>query len=165
MKCLFLLWITARSVLDAALWATALWCLLYSFAPISWPEYFGVFAAIHLLGNLSSLKYLRTHTRWDCWAFVRRESVLVGLYLLCAPIIAILPAIAAIAFLSYLQAWTNLETHWLHTLLLISCVVYLLLRSRQKRRTARSGPAGPGLAERNLASTLPTARYGRVIDV
>ena len=136
MKFLPLLWITIRSALDAAAWATALWCLIYSFGSILWLQFFGVCLVIHLIGNLSLAKYLSSQSSQDCFLYMRRESALIGVSVLCAPIIAVLPTIAAILFLSYLQAWTNLETHWLHTLLFVTCTVYLLLGAREKRRTA-----------------------------
>ena len=139
MKFLFLLWITIRSAIDAAAWATAVWCLLYTFPNVLWLRCFGVFLTIHFIGNLSFVKYIRTHTRQDCFSYMRRESVFVGLSILSAPIIAIIPAIAAILLLSCLQAWTTLETHWLHTLLFVTCVVYNLVSGREKRRVAPHG--------------------------
>ena len=173
MKVLFLLWIAMRCILDAAAWATALWCLLYSFTSVQWLQCFWVFLAIHFVGNLPSAKYIRTHTRRDCLALMRRESVLVCLSILCAPIIAILPAIASILLLSYLQAWTNLETHWLHTLLFVTCVVYNLLRGREKRRKAlhenseRAEWVGSLDSEGKVVKSAPRngSRSVRVIDV
>src|ERR1700730_17519900 len=44
--------------------------------------------------------------------------------------------VAAILLLSVLQIWTNLETHWLHTLLFVACVVYNCSRTRGRRRLA-----------------------------
>jgi hypothetical protein len=67
---------------------------------------------------------------------MRRESRLVGLSIISAPIISILPTVAAIVLLSFLQVWTNLETHWLHTWLFVTCLVYILLRAREMRRMA-----------------------------
>lgn len=136
MKFLFLLWITIRATFDASVWATAVWCLLYSFADVLWLHWFWIFLAIHLIGNLSFGKYISTHTRQDCVSYMRLESVLVGLSILSAPIIAVIPTVAAILLLSFLQVWTNLETHWLHTFLFVTCLVYNLLTVRKRRTMA-----------------------------
>src|SRR6266550_767242 len=128
MKFLFLLWITVRATFDASVWATAVWCLLYSFINVLWLQCFWIFLAIHFIGNLSSVRHISIHTRQDCFSYMRLESMSVGLSIFCAPIISILPTVAAIVLLSFLQVWTNLETHWLHTWLFVTCVVYNLLR-------------------------------------
>jgi hypothetical protein len=133
MKLLFLLWIAIRSTFEAAVWATAVWCLLYSFTNILWPQCFWVFIPVHLLWNMSFVEYVSTHTKQDCLFYMRRELMLVGLAVLLAPIISILPAVAAIVLLSLLQVWTNLETHWLHTWLFVACIVYMLSRGSGKR--------------------------------
>jgi hypothetical protein len=41
-----------------------------------------------------------------------------------------------IIFLSLIEVYTGLETHWLHTWLLVACVIYVLSRARAKRRMA-----------------------------
>jgi|HubBroStandDraft_6_1064221.scaffolds.fasta_scaffold443299_2 hypothetical protein len=134
MKFLFLLWIAIGGIFNASVWATAAWCVLYSFSSILWLHCFWIFLAIRFIGNLSFVKYISTHTREDCFSYMRREATLVGLSIIFAPIISILPTVAAIVFLSLLQVWTNLEAHWLHTWLLVSCLVYQLLRGREMRR-------------------------------
>jgi hypothetical protein len=136
MKFLFLIWITIRATLDACVWATAVWCLLYSFTNVLWLQWFWIFLAIHFLGNLSFGKYISTHTRQDCGSYIRLESKLVGLSILSAPVIAVIPAAAAILLLSFLQVWTNLETHWLHTFLFVTCLVDILLTVRKRRTLA-----------------------------
>jgi hypothetical protein len=136
MKFLFLLWITMEGIFDASIWATAAWCVLYSFSNVSWLQCFWISLAIHFVGSLSSVKYIRTHTREDCFSYIRRESKLIGLCIISAPILSILPTVGAIVFLSLLQVWTNLETHWLHTWLLVACLVYNLCRVREARKMA-----------------------------
>jgi len=136
MKFLFLLWIIIRGTFEASVWATAVWCILYSFTNILWLQCFWVFIPIHLIWNMSFVGYVRTHTKQDCLFYMRRESMLVGLSIIHAIIISILPTIAAIALLSLLEVWTNLETHWLHTWLFVACVVYSLSRGIGKRRMA-----------------------------
>jgi hypothetical protein len=143
MKFLFLLWITVRATFDASVWATAVWCLLYSFTSVSWMQCFSIFSAIHLIGNLSSMRYISIHTRQDCFSSMRLESMSVGLCILCAPIISILPTAAAIVLLNSLQVWTNLETHWLHTWLFVACVVYNLSRHCEKARMALHANSPP----------------------
>jgi hypothetical protein len=134
MKVLFLLWMAIGSIFSACVWATAAWCVLYSFTSVSWLQCFWVCLAIRLVGNLSFATYISTHTKEDCFSYMRREATLVGLSIIFAPIISILPTVAAIVLLSLLQVWTNLETHWLHTWLLVTCLVYHLLRGREMRR-------------------------------
>jgi len=136
MKFLFLLWITIRGTFEASVWATAVWCILYSFTNILWLQCFWVFIPIHFIWNMSFAKYVRTHTKQDCLSYIRQESILVGLSIIYAIIISILPTIAAIALLSLLEVWTHLETHWLHTWLFVACVVYNLSRGRGKRTIA-----------------------------
>jgi hypothetical protein len=137
MKILFLLWIAIRGAFDASVWATAVWCLLYSFTNILWVQFFWIFLAFHFIENLFLARYVSTHTGRDCLSSIRLELISIGLSFLHTAIVAILPTVAAIVFLSFLQAWTNLETHWLHTCLFVTCVVYILLRGHEKRRIAR----------------------------
>ena len=136
MKFLFLLWITIRGTFEASVWATAVWCILYSFTNILWLQCFWVFIPIHFIWNMSFVEYVRTHTKQDCLFYMRQESMLVGLSIIHAIIISILPTIAAIVLLSLLEVWTNLETHWLHTWLFVACVVYNLSRGSGKRTMA-----------------------------
>ena len=77
-KFLFLLWIIIRSAFDAAVSATAAWCILYSFTKVLWPQCFWAFLAIHFIWDLSLVKYLRTHTRQDCFLYLRLESISVA---------------------------------------------------------------------------------------
>lgn len=140
MKFLFLLWITIRGTFEAAVWATAVWCILYSFTNVLWLQCFWVFIPIHFIWNMSFVEYARTHTKRDCFCYMLIESISVGLSIIHAVIISILPTIAAIVFLSLLEVWTNLETHWLHTWLFVACVVYSLSRRSRKRRMAHTSP-------------------------
>jgi hypothetical protein len=156
MKFLFLLWITIRGIFDASVWATAVWCLLYSFTNVLWLQCFWIFLAIHLIGNLSFWKYICTQTRRDCFSYLRLDLMFVGLSILYAPIISILPTVAVIVLLSFLQVWTDLETHWLHTCLFVTCVVYNVLRVREKRRMA--------LPARSAQKAVNRCRSVRVID-
>ena len=134
MKFLFLIWIAIGGIFNASVGATAAWCVLYSFSSVSWLQCFWIFLAIRFFGNLSFATYISTHTKEDCFSYLCREATLVGLSAIFAPIIATVPTVAAIVLLSLLQVWTNLETHWLHTWLLVTCLVYHLLRSREMRR-------------------------------
>jgi hypothetical protein len=136
MKFLFLLWIAIRGILDVSIGATAAWCALYSFSTVSWLQCFWVILAIHFVGNLSFAKLIRIQTREDCFSYIRRESMLVGLSIISAPILSILPTVAVIVLLSLLQVWTKLETHWLHTWLLLTCLAYTFLRVREARKMA-----------------------------
>jgi hypothetical protein len=136
MRFLFLLWITIRGTFEASVWATAAWCILYSFTSILWLQCLWVFIPIHFIWNISFVEYARIHTKRDCFSYVRIESMLVGLSIVHAVIISILPTIAAIVLLSLLEVWTHLETHWLHTWLFVACVVYNLSRGSGKRRMA-----------------------------
>jgi hypothetical protein len=176
MKFLFLFWIAIRGILDVSIGATAAWCALYSFSSVSWLQCFWIILAIHFFGNLSFVKIVRTQTREDCFAYIRRESMLVGLSIISAPILAILPTVAVIVLLSLLQVWTNLETHWLHTWLLVTCLAYVLLRVREARkmalraksqRTQTPGkiwkPSGKNFGSAPKAPPSPRSR--RVIDV
>jgi hypothetical protein len=134
MKFLLLLWITIRASFDASVWATAVSCLFYAFANVAWLQCFWIFLALQLIGELSFVKKIATRTKHECFTYLRRESILVGLSILYAPLLSILPTVAVIVLLSYLQTLTDLETHWLHAWLFVACVVYLLLRGREKRR-------------------------------
>jgi hypothetical protein len=134
MKFLLLLWIAIGGIFDASIRATAAWCVLYYFSNVSWLQCIWIFLVIHFLENLFFVKYISTYTKEDCFSYIRRESILVGSSIISAPIISIFPTVAAIALLSILQVWTNLETHWLHTWLFVTCLVYSLLKCRETRR-------------------------------
>ena len=110
MKFLFLLWIAIGRIFDASIWATAAWCVLYSFSDISWLQCFWISLAIHFVGSLWFVKYIRISTREDCFSYIRRESRLFGLFIISAPVLSILPTVVAIVLLSVLQTWTNLES-------------------------------------------------------
>jgi hypothetical protein len=135
-KFLFLLWIIIRGTLDAAVSATAVWCILYSFTKVIWPQCFWMFLALHFIWDLSLVKYVRTHTRQDCFLYLRLESISVVFSILHGLILSLLPTIAVIVLLSLTEVYTGLETHWLHSWLLVACVVYILSRGRGKRRMA-----------------------------
>jgi hypothetical protein len=135
-KFLFLLWLIIRSTFDAAVSATAAWCILYSFTKLLWPQCFWVFLAIHFIWDLSLVNYVRTHTRQDCFRYLRLESISVLLSTFYGLVLSLLPAIALIAFLSLMEVYTGLETHWLHTWLLVACFIYVLSRAQGKRRMA-----------------------------
>lgn len=136
MKFLFLLWIAMVGIFDASIWATAAWCVFYSFVTVTWLQCFWISLAIHFIGSFSFVKYIRTHTREDCFSSIRREAKLIGLSIISAPILSILPTVGAIILLSVVQVWTNLETHWLHAWLLVTCLVYNLCRVRKARKMA-----------------------------
>jgi hypothetical protein len=136
MKFLFLLWIAMVGIFDASILATAAWCGLYSFSTVSWLQCFWISLAIVFIGSLSFRKYITTHAREDCFSYIRRESKLIFLSIIFAPILSILPTAGAILLLSFLQVWTNLETHWLHSWLLVTCLVYNLCRVREARKMA-----------------------------
>jgi hypothetical protein len=135
-KFFFLLWIIIRSTFDAAVSATAAWCILYAFPKVLWPQCFWAFLAIHFIWDLSLVKYVRTHTRQDCFLYLRLESISVVLSTFYGLVLSLLPAIAVIVFLSLMEVYTGLKTHWLHTWLLVACVIYVLSRGRGKRRMA-----------------------------
>ena len=116
--------------------ATAVWCILYSFTKVIWPQCFWVFLAIHFIWDLSLVKYVRTHTRQDCFLYLRLESISVVFSILHGLILSLLPTIAVIVLLSLTEVYTGLETHWLHSWLLVACVVYVISRGRGKRRMA-----------------------------
>ncbi len=169
MKFLFLLWIAIGGIVDVSIWATAGWCLVYSFSNISWLQCFWISLAFYFVGNHSFVKFLRTRTREDCFSYIRRESLLVGLSIISAPVISILPTVAVIVLLSLLQVWTKLETHWLHTWLLVTCLVYILLRVREARKMALQAKSqlspGPGNIRKPRQKAARGSRSRRVIDV
>jgi hypothetical protein len=169
MKFLFLLWIAIGGIVDVSIWATAGWCLVYSFSNISWLQCFWISLACYFVGNHSFVKFLRTRTSEDCFSYIRRESLLVGLSIISAPVISILPTVAVIVLLSLLQVWTKLETHWLHTWLLVTCLVYILLRVREARKMALQAKSqlspGPGNIRKPRQKAARGSRSRRVIDV
>ncbi len=159
MKLLFLLWITIRGAFDAAVQAPAVWCILCYFSNVLWLQCFGIFIAIHFLSSVRFVNYIKTHTKQDCLIYVRLDLALVGFSIIHGLILAPLLTVAAIVLLSLLQVWTNLETHWLHTLLFVACSVYNLSRTRGKRRMAVMANARS--AQRVAGGPRPV----RVIDV
>jgi hypothetical protein len=116
--------------------ATAAWCVLYLFTKVLWPECFWVFVSIHLISDFSLSKYVRTHTRQDCFLYLRLESISVVLSTLHGLVLSLLPAIAVIVFLSLIEVYTGLKTHWFHTWLLVACVIYVFSRGQGKQRLA-----------------------------
>jgi hypothetical protein len=159
MKFLFLLWITIRGTFDASVWATAAWCILCYFSNVLWLQCFGMFMTIHFVSNMHLVNYINTHTKQNCLIYMRIESVLVGLSIALGLILSPLLTVGAIALLSVLQVWTSLETHWLHTLLFVACVVYILSRADGKRRMATL------VNPRSAKSTASRPDFVRVIDV
>jgi hypothetical protein len=159
MKFLFLLWVTIRGTFDAAVWATAVWCILCYFSNVLWLQCFGIFIAIHFLSNMPLGNYIKSHTRQDCLHYIQIEARQVGISIFYGLILGPLIAAAAIVLLSLVQVWTNLETHWLHTLLFVACVVYSLSRANGKRRMVVLANT------KSPQSVIRRARMVRVIDV
>ena len=157
-KFFFLLWIIVRGTLDAAVSATAVWCILYSFTKVIWPQCFWLFLAIHFIWDLSLVKYVRTHTKQDCFLYLRLESISVVFSILHGLILSLLPTIAVIVLLSLTEVYTGLETHWLHSWLLVACVVYAISRGRGKRRMAvRANDFSQSLRDIRKDQTAPEA--------
>jgi hypothetical protein len=163
MKFLFLLWFSIGCAVDAAVRATAVWCLLYSFTNILWLQCFWIFLAIQLIWSRSFVSYISNHTSEDCLFYMRREARLLSLSVLYAPLLSILPTVATILLLSFLQAWTNLETHWLHTWLLLTAVVYILLRNRVRTKMREHAKSKPLLSQRRVRKQGTNQDDGMVI--
>jgi hypothetical protein len=159
MKLLFLLWITIRGAFDAAAQATMVWCILCYFSNVLWLQCLGIFLALQFISNIRLVNYIKTHTEQDCLIYVRLESALVGLSIIHGLVLAPLLAVPAIVFLSILQVWTNLETHWLHTLLFVACGIYNFSRTSGKRRMAVMAKTR---SARDVTGRPPSVR---VIDV
>lgn len=159
MKLLFLLWITIREAFDAAVWATAAWCILCYFSNVLWLQCFGISVAIQFLSNVPLLSYIKDHTNQDCLNYMRVESTVVGRSIIHGLILSPLLVVVAIVFLSVLQVWTNLETHWLHTLLFVACVIYIFSRATGQRRMVSLAHA------KSVRRAARSPRLPRVIDV
>jgi hypothetical protein len=158
MKFVFLLWVAFWSAIDASIWATASWCLLGYFE-ILWFQCFWVFMLLHLVWHIPAMKYGISRTNEDCLLYMRRESTSIGVALILALPSSIIPTAAAILLLSLLELWTNLETHWLHTWLCVTCVLYIAIKAGQKKRiTTRT-------RTRTVQDVARRYRFGRVIDV
>ena len=157
MNFVFLLWVTFWGVVDAAIWATAVWCLLGYFN-VLWLQCFWVFIPIHFVWNISVMKYGSTHTKQDCLSYMRRELMSVVALILALPT-SIIPTVAAILLLSLLELWTNLQTHWLHTLLCVTCIFYILARDREKKKMTAHTRA------RTAQNAARRSRFVRVMDV
>src|ERR1700730_12958038 len=125
MKFLFLLWVTIRGTFDAAVWATAVWCILCYFSNVLWLQCFGIFIAIHFLSNMPLAKYIKSHSRRDCLHYIQIEAGQVGLSIFYGLILGPLITIAAIALLSLVQVWTTwkLIGYTLYFLSLVSSII------------------------------------------
>jgi hypothetical protein len=157
-KFVFPLWVAFWSVIDASIWATASWCLLGYFN-ILWFQCFWVFMLVHLVWNIPAIKYGSTQTNEDCLLYMRRELMSIGVALILALAASIIPTAAAILLLSILELWTNLQTHWLHTWLCVTCIVYIAGKTSQKKRRTTYARA------RTVQNAVGRSRFGRVIDV
>jgi hypothetical protein len=158
-KFLFLLWVIFRGIFDSSVLATAVWCILCYFSNVLWLQCFGIFIAIYFISNIPFVNYIKIHTKQDCLIYMRTESALVGCSIILSLILSPLLTVAAIVLLSLLEVWTNLETHWLHTLLFVTCVDYILLRASGQRKMAMLAN------KRSAQSAAPRSSFGRVIDV
>jgi len=105
------------------------------------------------------MKYGSTHTKQDCLFYMRRELMSVGVALILALPTSIIPTVAAILLLSLLELWTNLQTHWLHTWLCVTCILYILARGREKKKMTVHTRA------RTAQNAARRSRFVRVIDV
>ncbi len=155
-KFVFLLWVAFWSVIDASIWATASWCLLGYFK-ILWFQCFWVFMLVHLVWNIPAMKYGSTRTSEDCLLYMRRESMSIGVALFLALATSIIPTAAAILLLSLSELWTNLQAHWLHTWLGVTCALYIAAKASQRRRMTTYTRARTVAVGRH--------RFGRVFDV
>lgn len=158
MKFAFLLWVALWSVIDASIWATASWCLLGYFN-ILWFQCFWVFMLVHCVWNIPAIKFGSTRTNEDCLHYMRRESMSIGVALILALGTSIIPTAALILVLSISELWTKLQTHWLHTWLCVTCVLYIAVKASQKKRLTTYTRA------RTVQKAVGSSRFGRVIDV
>jgi hypothetical protein len=158
MKFAFLLWVALWSVIDASIWATASWCLLGYFN-ILWFQCFWVFMLAHLVWNIPAIKYGSTQTNEDCLLYMRRESMSIGVAFILALGTSIIPTAVAILLLSMLERWTNLQTHWLHTWLCVTCALYIAAKASEKKRMTTYTRA------RTAQNAVGRSPFGRVIDV
>ena len=158
MKFVFLFWVTFWSVIDAAIWATASWCLLGYFE-ILWFQCFWVFLLVQLVCKIPAMKFGIIRTNEDCLLYMRREAMSIGVALILALPISIIPTVAAILLLSLLELWTNLQTHWSHTWLGVTCMLYIAAKATQKKSITTHTRA------RTVQDGAGRHRFGRVIDV
>ena len=114
---------------------------------------------VHLVWNIPAMKYGITRTNEDCLLYMRRESMSIGVALILALPTSIIPTAAAILLLSLLELWTNLQTHWLHTWLCVTCVLYISVKASQKKRITTYART------RTVQDVAGRYRFGRVIDV
>jgi hypothetical protein len=120
---------------------------------------FWVFIPINFVWNISVMKYASTHTKQDCLFYMRRESMSIGVALILALATSIIPTVAVILLLSLSELWTNLQTHWLHTWLCVTCILYIFVRGREKRKMTTHTRA------RTVQNAARRSRFVRVIDV
>ena len=114
---------------------------------------------VHLVWNIPVIKYGSAQTNEDCLLYVRRESMSIGVALILALGASIIPTAAVILLLSILELWTNLQTHWLHTWLCVTCALYIAAKASQKKRMTTYTRA------RTVQNAVGRSRSGRVIDV
>jgi hypothetical protein len=157
MKFVFMLWVAFWSVIDASIWATASWCLLGYFE-ILWFQCFWIFMLVHFFWNIPAIKYGSTRTNEDCLLDMRRELMSTGAALILALATSIIPTAAAILLLGVLELWTNLQTHWLHTWLCVTCALYIAVKAREKKRLTTYTRA------RTVQNVVGRYGSGRVID-
>jgi len=114
---------------------------------------------VHLVGNIPAMKYGIIRTNEDCLLYMRREAMSIGVALILALPVSIIPTAATILLLSLLELGTNLQTHWLHTWLCVTCLLYIAAKASQKKRITTY------TRTRTVQDAAGRHRFGRVIDV
>ena len=114
---------------------------------------------VHLVRNIPAMKYGIIRTNEDRLLYMRRESMSIGVALILALPTSIIPTVAAILLLSLLELWTDLQTHWMHTWLCVTCVMYIAAKASQKKKMTTYTKT------RTLQDAADRYRFGQVIDV
>ena len=114
---------------------------------------------VHLVCKIPAMKYGIIRTNEDCLLYMRREAMSIGVALILVLPLSIIPTVAAILLLSLLELWTNLQTHWSHTWLGVTCMLYIAAKATQKKSITTHTRA------RTVQDGAGRHRFGRVIDV
>jgi len=159
MKFLLVCWTALRLVFEAAVWATAIWCVSDCFFEIPWVLFYWVFLIVLFVhGFWVVRKFLEINLSLDTasgsiqqrkssLALLLIDLSLVGWAILMSFLTSWIPAAIVIAVISVLSLWTGRQPDWLHVWLFFACVFYLSWRQQGARgamRGLRKAVVAPG---------------------
>jgi len=148
MKFLLVGWVGLRFPLEALIWTMPTWLVLNILFGAPFRYVYLLLTAIHFLAALHYLfrspplrmPPIAQMSDAEARTLLSYDLKLTIFALATAPVAALLPAALVIAISYFAAPWFGRRPDWLNIFLLCACVMYVLNKSRIRKRTPPSVP-------------------------